>query len=141
MLGFWSSAQESSLIVGKQRIGMQVIFSLGCQPRNNATEATRFHRKDVAFFEQPIAAGWIRFQFPRCWVIMTVGADAVGYVVVIQLTDAAREVADAAKRLRQAGAVRDRLTENLRIGKKCQSSQDKVQSTSNCGWAHSGNWQ
>ena len=62
-----------------------------------------------------VDAGGIEGEFPRGGIVVAVGADGVGDVVVVKLPDAAGEPALLAEGLRQAELIRNGLPENQRI--------------------------
>ena len=66
-------------------------------------------------FLEAIDAGGIEFHLPRSRIIMSVGADRIRNVVVIQLSDACRKIPVLSKRLRHTQLIGNGLSEDLTI--------------------------
>jgi hypothetical protein len=71
---------------------MGVAFRGGV-PAEGAAELAGGEGEDLVLFLQPIHTSGIDFHFPGAGVVMAIGADGFGDVVMVELADACGEVA------------------------------------------------
>ena len=108
------SSTHSASSASRPSVWCSSLFGRGV-PAQRAAELAGQEREDLRLLLQPIDAGRIQLQLPRARIVVAVGADRLGHVVVVQLADPGGEVAREAERLRHAELRGDRLPEDLRV--------------------------
>ena len=107
--------QHPSGVGGHHAVRMVLVALRRSVPTERAAELSRSEREDMRLFLHPVAARRVQFQFPRTRIVVPVGADRFGHVVVVQLADPRGEVALLSKRLRQTDVRGDCLAEDLGV--------------------------
>ncbi len=95
---------------------MLVIGLGGGVPTEGAAEAAGAEGEDVALFLEAVATGGVELELPGSGVVVAIGADGFGDVVVVELADAGGEVSVHAEGVGEALVVGDGLAEDEGIG-------------------------
>ena len=100
---------------GIARIFAVGVFGIGfggCVPAECAAELPGSEGEDFGFLLGSIDAGGVHFDLPRCGIVMSVGTDGFGDVVVEEFSDANGEVSVLSKHLWERGLIGDGLAED-----------------------------